>query len=171
MANNNKVNLGNLIDNGKLYFSSEKNRNDLFSLIADGLYKEGYVKDSFLEALKLREAQFPTGLISNLYNIAVPHVDSEHINKNALITVILDTPIRFHRMDVNDEEIDVKVVFFLLIKNREHQAQAISNLTKLWQNDYIMESILSVKNKEEYVNLIDAVCREVVKPKFKEELL
>jgi hypothetical protein len=34
-----------------------------------------------------------------------------------------------------------------------------------------MESILSVKNKEEYVNLIDAVCREVVKPKFKEELL
>lgn len=148
------VNISELIDNGKVYFSNKKNREDLYAYLADSLQNDGYVQDTFLEALKIREAQFPTGIVSHDYNIALPHVDAQHVKRNALIIVILDEPIKFNRMDKLNEVIDVKVIFMLLIKDVKYHMQTISDLAKLWFNNDFMTSILTVKGKKELIALV-----------------
>lgn len=148
------VNISELIENGKVYFSNLKNRDDLYAYLANDLQQEGYVKDTFLDALKTREANFPTGIVSHDYNIALPHVDAEHVKKNALIIVILNEPIKFNRMDKLDEVIDVKVIFMLLIKDVKYHMQAISDLTKLWFNNEFMTSVLTVKSNPEFIELV-----------------
>lgn len=148
------VNISELIENGKVYFSNLKNRDDLYAYLANDLQQEGYVKVTFLDALKTREANFPTGIVSHDYNIALPHVDAEHVKKNALIIVILNEPIKFNRMDKLDEVIDVKVIFMLLIKDVKYHMQAISDLTKLWFNNEFMTSVLTVKSNPEFIELV-----------------
>ncbi len=148
------INISKLLECGKVYIQDCKTQEELYNFLAKELSDEGYVKDSFLHALKTREAQFPTGIVANPYNIALPHVDSEHVNKNALIITILDDPIAFHRMDKLNEIIEVKVVFMLLIENLEFHMQAISNLTKLWMDKDFMDAVLTVCSKEEMIELV-----------------
>lgn len=148
------VTISELIENGKVYFSSQKNRDELYAYLATELQNEEYVNDTFLEALKIRESQFPTGIVSHDYNIALPHVDAQHVKRNALIIVKLDEPIKFNRMDKLDEVIDVKLIFMLLIKDVKYHMQAISNLAKLWFDNDFMKSLLTVKDKEDLVALV-----------------
>lgn len=150
------VKISKLIENGKVYFREFESKEDLFTYLAEELYKEGYVKETFLDALKKREAQYPTGIISKPYNIALPHVDSEHINKDALIVIRLKNPIKFNRMDNLKETIDVQVVFLLLIADLKKHMVAISSLTRIWMDESLMTSILEINNKEELLKLIEA---------------
>lgn len=148
------MNISKLIESGQVYFKNIKNRKELYEFLADDLYEKGYIESTFLEALKEREAVFPTGIVSNCYNIALPHVDSKHVKKNALILIILNQPIEFNRMDKLDEIIKVKVVFMLLIKEVKYHMQAISNLTKIWYDNQLMQDILKIQNKEELLALV-----------------
>lgn len=76
------------------------------------------------------------------------------MKKNALIIAVLNHPINYVRMDKLDEQINVKVVFMLLIKDISVHTQAISSLAKLWFNQTFMNAVLSVKSKEELVALV-----------------
>ena len=148
------VHISELIENGKVYLCDFKSRDDLYAYLADDLNAQDYVQDTFLSALKEREATFPTGIIATCYNIALPHVDAVHVKKNALIIAVLNHPINYVRMDKLDEQINVKVVFMLLIKDISVHTQAISSLAKLWFNQTFMNAVLSVKSKEELVALV-----------------
>ena len=44
--------------------------------MAEKLEKLGYVKDTFAEAIKIREAKFPTALPVEPYPVAIPHADT-----------------------------------------------------------------------------------------------
>ena len=148
------VHISELIENGKVYFCDCRCRDDLYDYLAKDLAEGGYIEDTFLKALKVRETQFPTGIVSNYYNIALPHVDAEHVKKNALIVAVLDHPVIYTRMDKLDEKIKVRVVFMLLIKDVKVHTPAISSLAKLWFNQTFMNALLSVKSKDELVALV-----------------
>ena len=53
--------------------------NDFFDKISDILYEKGYVKETFKNAIKKREEEFPTGLQVESLGIAIPHTDSLHV--------------------------------------------------------------------------------------------
>ncbi len=148
------VTISKLIETGKVYFQEYRSRDEMFASLAEELEAEGYVRNTFLQALTEREAKYPTGIVCSKYNIALPHVDSEHVKKDALVVVVLKSPIGFHRMDKIEETIEVKVVFMLLIEEVSYHIQAIANLTKLWLDDGFMEELLSVRSKEELVTLV-----------------
>ena len=42
------------------------------------------VKESWLNAMRKREAEYPTGIELEGYSIAIPHCDSEHANQPAI---------------------------------------------------------------------------------------
>lgn len=151
------VTISELIQSGKLYIRKDNDQHQLYEFLARTLYDEGYVKESFEEALKEREKQYPTGIVSNPYNIALPHVDEHHVKKNALVVIIEEEPLLFHRMDCIKEEIEVKVIFLLLIKDLNLHMQAISNLTKLWFDEEFMKSVLSIQSKEELIRAVQQI--------------
>ncbi len=144
-----------LIKNGKFYLSQCRSKEELYDFLAEELMKEGLVKESFKKALAEREKQFPTGILIHPYNIAMPHVDSEHVNINGMVVCHMEKPILFHRMDSIQEEIPVTMVFLLLIKSVKLHMPAIVSLTTIWKDTALMNDLLKVKNKEDLINLFN----------------
>src|SRR5690606_8705834 len=135
------------------YLSQE----DLFDQVAKDLVKKGYVQDTYQEALKQREINYPTALQTEVCGIAIPHTESEHIKKQAIAVVKLEEPILFKEM-VGDADVPVKLLFFLLVKEKHSQVQVLSNLMGLFSNNHFVNSLLESKSKSQ---LIENVSNEV----------
>ena len=118
------------------------------------LYERGYVKDTYEEALIKREREYPTGLeIPEKINVAIPHADVEHVNKQALVVSIPKKPIKVGRMDDPEEKIDVQLILLLVIKNPDGYVKFLSDLTTLFQRDEFAEYV----KKKDYDGLIKLI--------------
>lgn len=87
-------------------------QDDLFRLIAEKLQGLGYVNSDYLEALTKRESVFPTGINTPVCGLAIPHTESDYIEKQGIAFVRLKETIRFKEM-VSNDPVDVKMLFFL----------------------------------------------------------
>ena len=91
-------------------YSSKEN---LFQEVGKKLYEMGYVKDSFANALSEREKNFPTGLATEPFQVAIPHTDSIHVQKEAIACIRLLNPIKFRDVGDDENEVDAEFVFVL----------------------------------------------------------
>ncbi|WP_161879770.1 PTS sugar transporter subunit IIA [Alkalibacterium sp. MB6] len=131
-----------------------KNKSDLFRKIADDLNKKGYVNAGYLKGISQREEEFPTGLITQHLNIALPHSDTQYIEKAFIYIVRLNEPITFNQMGDN-QEIKVKDIFFLGIKDSAKQVNLLASLMDLFSNDEFVNNFVEVSNKTEMLSLVN----------------
>src|SRR5690554_2839083 len=96
-------------------------KEDILRRLADLLEENGYVKESYYDALLEREAKFPTGIITNTTGVAIPHTDIEHVNQPAIAVATLKTPVLFNRMDDFEEVTPVNIIIMLAIKDSDAQ--------------------------------------------------
>ena len=66
---------------------------EVIKIAADELYRRGIVKEDFFEHVLLREKEFPTGLATDKYGIAIPHTDSKYVNRSQIEFVSLKSPV------------------------------------------------------------------------------
>lgn len=81
------------------------------------LYQHGFVKDSYTQAVLDREQIYPTGLQTSEFGFAIPHTDTEHVNRPAVAIATLENPVVFHAMDDPAVEIPVSIVMMLAISD------------------------------------------------------
>ena len=118
-------------------------KEEAFMLASNILLKKEFVKESYLSGLIKRENTFPTGLITQFLNIALPHTDSEHIARPFVMIMRLKEEIVFKQMG-DDQEMMVKDLFFLGIKEAKMQSGLLSLFMNLFVkeafvNDYIIQ--------------------------------
>ena len=89
--------------------------NDIFDQLGGCFVKEGYSRSDYVEALKQREAQFPTGLDINGFGVAIPHTDAGYVLHETEGIMTLKQPVTFIQMGSDDTQVAVKVVFMLAI--------------------------------------------------------
>lgn len=131
---------------------SGENDKEVLSQMASALYEEGYVKDTYEEAIQKREEKYPTGLPVGEISVAIPHTDPEHVNSAAICMGILDKPVTFNVMGMEGETTDVSVLFMLSIKHKEDQMDMLAKLIAVCQNQDMLKEIL-----KEDVNKINEV--------------
>lgn len=127
---------------------------ELFELMNTRLSEAGYVKPSYGDALIKREAQYPTGLEVGLDNIAIPHVDSEHIEQNGIAVVRTTNPIKVHEM-MSNKEIDVQIFFFLLIKDKEKQVDTLSHVMGMLADDGFVAALINADDAHALYSLLN----------------
>ena len=66
---------------------------DVLRATAAELFAEGYVKESYSDAIIEREKKYPTGLPTGEICVAIPHTDPEHVNDAAICLSILEKPV------------------------------------------------------------------------------
>lgn len=134
----------NQLINHRLIFQEVKddNKEKVLRDLAEKMVEENYVKPSFVKAVLEREKDFPTGLPTASYGVAIPHCDTVHVISPGVAVGILKEPIRFNVMGCGDEEVLVKVIFMLAIKEPNKQLEMLEKLTKIFQNDSILKSIV-----------------------------
>ncbi|QNQ81031.1 PTS sugar transporter subunit IIA [Lactobacillus sp. PV034] len=116
-----------------VFVTDETDRNKIFKAVYDKLYKQGYVKEDFINNIIEREEKYPTGvstrpLSKDLPNIAIPHTEGQYVNKRLIIPVGLKTPIKFNNMVNPAEELEVKFLFILLNKDPKMHSNMLAKI-------------------------------------------
>ncbi|MBN7276396.1 PTS sugar transporter subunit IIA [Lactobacillus acetotolerans] len=137
------INYKEMLHEDTIFLTIDANdRDDLFEQIAERLNKLGYVKDSYAEALKKREDEFPTGLVTKYLSIALPHVDPENINKPFIAAVKNIKPIHMLQMGSN-EDMKAQYFFFLGITDSSHQVVLLQKFMLLLRNKNFADELTS----------------------------
>lgn len=129
-------------------------KEDVFKALHEELYKNGNVKESFYKGLIKRENEFPTGLLLNKYNVAIPHTDALHIIDSCIAVATLKNPVQFQCMDDDSKSIEVSVVFMLAMADSHGHIQMLQKLVSLIQNDSFLENVLNSKGENEIIKYI-----------------
>lgn len=128
--------------------------NDIFEKLGGCFIKEGYSNEDYVEALKEREAQFPTGLDINGFGVAIPHTDARYVLHETEGIVTLKNPVTFVQMGSDDTLVEVKVVVMLAIENPHTHMQKLQQILRIIQDDKVLEKIYLAKDKEEVIDII-----------------
>ena len=99
---------------------------EFLNSISDELLEKGYVKESFKDAILKREEEYPTAIGTEKYNLAIPHTDSEHVNKPGVAFVRLKKECKFKEMCTNND-INVNMAFVLLDKDPSEIVKVLNN--------------------------------------------
>lgn len=122
--------------------------------LAEVLYRNGYVKDSFADAAVEREKVFPTGIENGGCDFALPHTDPEHVICPGVAVGILQQPVEFKRMDDENVSVPIQVMFMLAIKEPDEQISALRDLILLLQDAEVYENIKASSSKREVYEAI-----------------
>ena len=88
-------------------------------LCGSALVGAGFVNEGFAQGCVDREAEFPTGICSEI-PVALPHCMSEDIIKSAVCYLRLAEPVAFRRMDNDESTVLTRHVFNLAIDRGDH---------------------------------------------------
>lgn len=137
-----------------LFDQSVSNREEALTILAEKLHLVGDVKSSYKDAILKREQNFPTGLMTQTYGVAIPHCDSENVNKPQIGFMQLKEPVVFHQMGDNSE-IEVKIIFMLALKKSGEQLSMLQQLMSLFQDSNKMDRLSKVKDISEFLEIME----------------
>jgi len=127
---------------------------DVIHSLGKLMMDKNYVKDSYINAVIEREEELPTGLnIGNFY-VAIPHTDSNHVNKASIAIATLKYPVEFSEMVNPDGKINVELVFLLAVKDPKKQVTLLKSLMAVFKNKGLLIEIKNAKDKSEVARLL-----------------
>lgn len=127
---------------------------DVFRQLGGALTKEGYTKESYIEALAEREKNYPTGLDINGIGVAIPHTDVSHVNQSGIAIAVLKEPVTFIQMATDDEEVKVKLVFMLSVVDPDAHLEELKQILAIIQDTEVLEKLTRVNGKKEIIEII-----------------
>ncbi|MDY5233612.1 MAG: PTS sugar transporter subunit IIA [Faecalicoccus sp.] len=127
---------------------------DVFEILGGTFIKKGYSKESYVQALKDREADYPTGLDINGFGIAIPHTDSNHVIKETEGIMTLNKPVKFIQMGSEDIKVDVNVVMMLAIENPQQHIKKLQRILMIVQDESVLRKIYHAKTPQEVIECI-----------------
>lgn len=120
------------------------------------LYKNGYVKDTFVLAVVARESEFATGLPASEIGVAIPHTDAHHIIKQAVAVGILPSPVTFCEMgDPEDKTVDVRLIFMLAVPDKNLVMTVLQQVISIIQNKVFLQKLTSTSDRQQLVKVLD----------------
>lgn len=127
---------------------------EFFNKKADILLDLGYVAESYQEALKKREKEYPTGLGMEHISIAIPHTTVEHIKQPFIyFNRLTQTGIQFIQMGTDDVVVEPSYILMLGITNPKEQVTLLAELMELFNNEAFIQSIEGAKTADEIIKI------------------
>ena len=118
------------------------------------LYENGYVKDTFVQAVLDREEIFPTGLQTKLLGFAIPHTDSEHVLRPAIAVATLEQPVVFQAMGTPDVSIQVKIVMMLAISDPKAVVRVLRSVISILENEPALQALTKATRSQEIKQIV-----------------
>lgn len=129
---------------------------DVMRQVGSAVIREGYAKDTYVQALITRERDYPTGLDVDGYGVAIPHTSVDHVNKPGIAIAVLNEPVTFTQMGTDDETVGVRLVFMLAVVDPNKHIDELQRILAIIQDTAVLDKLLSAKGAEEIINIIKA---------------
>lgn len=127
---------------------------DVMRQIGGVLTREGYAKDSYVDALIRREKDFPTGLDIGGVGVAIPHTDISHVNRAGIAIGVLKDPVDFLQMGTDDEPVKVQLVFMLAVVNPNEHLDQLSRIVTIIQDKEVLSRLMKAEGAEHMIEII-----------------
>lgn len=127
------------------------------STLAELLYKNNYVKATYLDAVLEREKVFPTGLAVDPFGVALPHTDSVHVKQTGIAVGILSKSVQFQAMDAPDKAVEVKLIFLIAMKKSEMMVEILQKLAGVFQQPQILENLSTAAEPARVIQIINSI--------------
>ncbi|MCD8170975.1 MAG: PTS sugar transporter subunit IIA [Clostridiales bacterium] len=114
----------------------------------------GYCRSSYIQALKDREMEFPTGIDIDGVGVAMPHTDVSHVNRAGIGIATLKKPVAFVHMATDDTPVPVRVVFMLAVDDPQKHLEKIQDILAVIQDKKTLEIIIKAEKPEDIINII-----------------
>ena len=93
--------IANLFREDLIFFENATSQEELFQHIGSKLLEKELVKPSYIDAIKEREKNYPTGIDlsvvgADVPNVAIPHTEVEHCNASQIVVAKLNNDIIFN---------------------------------------------------------------------------
>lgn len=129
-------------------------REDVLRQVGRRLTDAGYTKESYVDALLRREAEYPTGLDIDGVGVAIPHTDVSHVNRAGIAIAVLEHPVTFIQMGTDDEPVEVQLIFMLSVVDPNAHIDQLQRILEIIQDTAVLEQLLQAKNSETIINII-----------------
>ena len=126
-----------------------KDSEDAIRQVGKLFEENGYVKDSYIDAVVAREKIFATGLELEGISIAMPHTDIIHVNKPGVTVAKLAHPVEFEHMGEPGRKVEAEMLFMMAITNPEDQIGTIMRVLGVFQNKEALEAFKAAETEEE----------------------
>lgn len=142
-----------------LDFEAE-DRLDFFKKLGAKLTEAGYVKDTWLDAILVREKNYPTGLACPAISVALPHVDPEHLVKPYIAIVKPTHPILFDGM-AGSGDVNAQLIINLgVMAHAEDQVGVLQAFLGIFIDDAHSAEILAQDTQQGMVDTVVKYCQE-----------
>lgn len=136
------------------------NEPELFEKCANRLFQQGFVNENYKKGLLKREENFPTGLMTQYLNIAIPHSDTCYINKPFIYVVRTNNLITVKQMGDN-QEIKVRDFLFLGINEPSKQVGLLQFLMELFQDESFVKAFKFTNDEKSMYHLFE---KKIIEP-------
>ena len=122
-----------LLDPRCVFVSTATSQRDVFVDISSKLEMMGYVKPGFLDALIVREKEYPTGIDMSpigpgVPSFAVPHTNPEFVNVTRVVPIRFVERIEWHDMVNPEAKFNISFAFMILNHLGDCQANILSRI-------------------------------------------
>lgn len=153
---------GNIFNENLVAISlGEPDRERAIRALAKLLSENDYVKDSYLDAVLEREKEFPTGLSTEPFGVALPHTDCEHVKEAGIAVGILPNPAEFHAMDDPDEIVEVRLIFLMAIRESGMMVEILQKLAEIFQKPDVLKQLSAAADPSRVVQILKSQLNEV----------
>lgn len=127
---------------------------EVMETVGGAVVRAGYAKLSYLQALKDREKDYPTGLDVDGFGVAIPHTAVDHVLKSGVAIATLKQPVTFVQMGTDDETVEVRVIFMLAVTDPNDHIDELQQILAILQDTAVLQKLMNVENAEQIIALI-----------------
>jgi len=127
--------------------------------ITELMVKSGYVKPEYTKDVIDREAQFPTGLPTKPFPVAIAHSSPNNVTKSGIAVGLLKKPVAFKEMGSPANTLNVQIIFVLAIIERETQTnilQGLINIISNKSNNNVLDRLRVAECVEDAVKILQS---------------
>jgi PTS system galactitol-specific IIA component len=142
---------------------SVKDKEEIIRRLGSLLLTNGFVKDTYTQAVYDRELVYPTGLKARVTGVAVPHTDTLHVNKPAVAIATLKDPVIFNAMGAPDTEVTVDIVLMLAIHDPKQVVNVLRKVIFVIEDDEALKKLQAAQTKTEIKDIMQAHIQALTK--------
>jgi len=140
-----------------------KDKEEIIRKLGGLLLANGFVKDTYTQAVYDRELVYPTGLKARVTGVAVPHTDTTHVIKPAVAIATLKNPVIFNGMGAPETEVSVDIVLMLAIHDPKQVVNVLRKVIFVIEDDDALKKLQAAKTKTEIKSIMQAHIQALTK--------
>lgn len=146
------MNLSELINEDQIIINIEvKDKQDVLEALVRKIGSNVNSQEELIKDVLAREALVSTGLVNG---IAIPHAQSNQVNKAMVAVATLSSDIEWETIDGSN----VKVVILIVVPKNSQQGEHLAILASLAENltdDIVCGALINSQSKQEIVRILE----------------